>query len=76
MAQILVRDLDMDIVKRLKVQARQNGRSLQGEIKIILVQAATLSMSQALALSKEWHKRLKGRIEGDSAELIREDRAR
>ncbi len=76
MAQVLVRDLDMDTVKRLKAQAKQHGRSLQGEIKIILIQAATLSMSQALALSKQWHKRLKGRIRGDSAELIREDRAR
>ena len=36
MAQLLVRDLDPAVVARLKDKARQNQRSLQGEVKAIL----------------------------------------
>ncbi len=40
MAQLLVRDLDPAVVARLKEKARQNRRSLQGEVKAILEEAA------------------------------------
>ena len=76
MAQILVRDLDRDTVSRLKAQARRHGRSLQGEIKVILIGAAPLSMGDARALAQQWTRRLRGRPFSDSARLIREDRAR
>ena len=76
MAQILVRDLDVEAVSRLKAQAKRHGRSLQGEIKVILLQAATLSIGQARAVAKQWQRRLSGRTLSDSASLIREDRAR
>ncbi len=76
MAQILVRDLDMSILERLKAQARQHGRSLQGEVKVILIEAATLSLREANAVSTRWQKRLAGRVLSDSAHLIREDRNR
>jgi plasmid stability protein len=76
MAQVLVRDLDNVVVERLKIRARQHGRSLQGEVKAILEAAAPLSMSEARSLAEEWQRRLGGRIKGDSSELIREDRER
>jgi len=76
MAQVLVRDLDAVVVERLKTRARQHGRSLQGEIKAILEGAAPLSMSEARSLAEGWQRRLQGKIQGDSSELIREDRER
>ena len=76
MAQILVRDVDGSIVERLKTQARRHGRSLQGEVKVILVEATDLSLREANSVSAQWQKRLAGRGFRDSAQLIREDRHR
>lgn len=76
MAQILVRDLDSALLERLKSQARQHGRSLQGEVKAILETSARLSPSEARALAEQWRERLAGRTHSDSAELVREDRER
>lgn len=77
MAQVLVRGLDAVVVERLKERARQQGRSLQGEAKAILEQAAaTMSMVEARRLSDQWHRRLEGGAFDDSAESIREDRDR
>ena len=45
---MLVRDLDPEVVERLKARARVHGRSLQKEVKVILEEAAaTLSLSEA-----------------------------
>ncbi len=76
MAQILVRDVGMNIVERLKAQARQHGRSLQGEVKMILIEAADFSLREASTVSRRWHTRLGGQMLSDSARLIREDRNR
>jgi plasmid stability protein len=76
MAQILVRDLDAGVLGRLKARAKQHGRSLQGEMKVILIEAIDLSLREATAVSAQWHKRLAGRAFSDSAKLIREDRNR
>lgn len=76
MAQLLVRDLDIETINRLKARAKRYGRSLQGEVKVILIDAMTLSMAEARAASAQWQKRLAGRVRGDSAVLIREDRTR
>lgn len=76
MAQILVRDVEATVVERLKVQARRHGRSLQGEVKVILIQATDLSLQEARAVSARWQKRLAGCTFSDSAALIRKDRSR
>ncbi len=76
MAQILIRDLDDETVKRLKERARRHGRSLQGEAKLILAQAAGLSLREARELARQWQQKLAGRPFPDSTELIREDRQR
>lgn len=76
MAHILVRDVDPRVVERLKASAKQHGRSLQGEVRIILGEAVTWSMAEARRLSEQWHKRLAGRMSSESAKLIREDRRR
>ena len=76
MSNILVRNLDTRLVNRLKHDAKMHGRSLQGEIKAILTQAATFLGNEAAAVSAQWHKQLAGRKFSDSSKLIREDRDR
>ena len=76
MPQLLVRDMDADVIERLKELAKRNGRSLQGEAKSILEAAAPYSMERALQVAQAWQARLAGKISGDSTDLIREDRDR
>jgi plasmid stability protein len=76
MARILIRDLDDKTVQRLKDRARRHRRSLEGEARLILTQAAGISFDDARKLAKQWHKKLAGRKLPDSTELIREDRRR
>jgi plasmid stability protein len=77
MSQLLVRDLDLHTIERLKARARSHGRSLQKEVKTILEEAATsLTMAEARQVAARWRRRLGGRKSSDSAELIREDRGR
>ena len=79
MAQILVRKLDEEVVKRLKELASENGRSLEAEVRVILEEAANspqLDMAAARARIEELQKRFEGRPFPDSADLIREDRDR
>lgn len=76
MAQILVRDVDRGTLGRLKERAKRHGRSLQGEVKVILVEATDFSVKEARTASERWHRRLSGQTLSDSAVLIREDRKR
>ena len=76
MAQILVRNMDHETLERLKAQAKGHGRSLQSEVKIILVEAADMTVKEVRAVSGRWQQRLSGRRTSDSAVLIREDRTR
>lgn len=76
MAQILVRNLDPDVVNRLKQRAQKHGRSLQSEAKTILTCAAGFSFKEAKKLSADWHKRLSERRIPDISKLVREDRDR
>lgn len=78
MAQLLVRDIDLKTVERLKKRARDNGRSLQSEVRQILNQAAnaTLTMSEFRALADRIRKQLSNRKHRDSTLLVARDRAR
>ncbi len=76
MAQLLVRDLDAETVRRLKARARLHGRSLQGEVKAILEATAVYSMDEAREVAEQWQHKLAGNVYRDSAEVIREDRER
>ena len=79
MAQILVRNLDEDVVARLKERARKEGRSLQSEVRRILeeaVHAPQVDMATARKMVDRIRKRLKGRKFPDSVELIRKGRDR
>jgi len=76
MSQLLVRDLTAETIQRLKDRARRHGRSLQGEVKVILQAATAFSPDEARLVAEGWREQLAGQNQSDSAELVREDRGR
>ena len=78
MAQILVRDLEPAVVQRLKDRAQRNRRSLEAEVRLILTTAAPdqRKFDNAVRFAAEMRRKTAGKISGDSADLIREDRDR
>jgi plasmid stability protein len=73
---MLIRGLNARVVKRLQARAKRHGRSLQGEIRRVLEQAAGADPEEVAALFAGWKKRFAGRRFVGSARLIREDRQR
>ncbi len=77
MPNVLVRDIDTNILDRLKKRATGNHRSLQSEMQVILNEAAELPKRlSTLEAARRIKASLKNRNHTDSAELLREDRAR
>lgn len=76
MGQVLVRNLPTEVVRKLKMRARQHGRSLQEELKNILEHAAQQNKKDVQAKVNEVRKLFAGRKFSDSSDLIRQDRAR
>ena len=75
--QVLIRDVDKKTLDNLKARAVANRRSLQSELKQILVDAARPTVDpKLLAEIDALRKSLKGRIHTDSVKLLREDRNR
>lgn len=81
MATLTVRNLDDDLVKRLRIRAAQHGRSAEAEHREIL--KATLSgadgaaeREDALARLAAFRQRTAGRGGATSAELLGESRRR
>ena len=76
MSQMLVRDLDPEVLERLKMRARSNGRSLQKEVREIpagAVETYTMAAEAGEATGR-WQERFAGQKFTDSAALIRKDR--
>ncbi|RPI61979.1 MAG: hypothetical protein EHM48_04820 [Planctomycetaceae bacterium] len=76
MADILVRGLNPQALRRLKARAKQNGRSLQGEAKLLLERAAGADSGQVVKLIAKWEKKFASRKLTSSADMIRQDRTR
>lgn len=76
MGQVLVRNLNTEVVRKLKLRAKQHRRSLQEELKKILEEAARQNAKDVQAKVNQVRKLFAGRKFGDSSELIRQDRAR
>jgi len=75
--EVLVRNLDAAVVEQLKARARDGGRSLQAELKIILeqaVQPATTRLSRAAyrALAGQVRTTLGDRPQTDCVTLLAE----
>lgn len=76
MPDVLVRNIDEEVLEKMKNQAKQNGRSLQAELKRLISSfVGSVSASDYETASKIKEK-LRGRKSSDSAELLREDRKR
>ena len=77
MAQVLVRQLNSNVISRLKKRAKEHGRSLQSEVKTILEEAVP-DYEAAWKRIERLRERLRksGKTFNDSADLIRGDRDR
>lgn len=77
MTQLLIRNIKAETIKSLKKRAKQHNRSLQGELKYIVEEAAfTMTIEEMKEVSQNWQKRLKSHAFTDSAGMLREDRDR
>ncbi|HEY2708980.1 MAG TPA: hypothetical protein VGI95_13090 [Caulobacteraceae bacterium] len=76
MAQLLVRNVPDDIVDALKAQAAGHGRSAEAEHRVILANALKAGRATFRETAAALRRETVGRIEGQSAALIREDRDR
>jgi len=74
MPQLLVRDVPRDVMEALKRQAAANGRSAEAEHRAILEQALKAGRAGFAVRAAALRAATAGRINGHSAELIREDR--
>ena len=77
MATALVRDLDDDVYERLKARAAGNNRSLEAELREILVLASMqVDIATARTAADAMRRRLEGRPQSDSGEILAEERLR
>ena len=49
MAQVLIRNVDQEVIDRLKTKAELHGHSLEQELRQVLIRAAPLSAEEKLA---------------------------
>ncbi len=76
MPDILIRGLSARAIQQLRVRAKRQGRSLHGEAKVVLEQAAGASGDEIAAMLARWQRRFAGRRFSSSVDMIRQDRAR
>jgi antitoxin FitA len=75
MGQVLVRNLDDDLIERLKASARAKGQSLEQTVREILAKSAPPSRETLLALAAEMRaKTAERKPQLDVVTAIREDR--
>ena len=77
MASLTIHDLDDALVEDLRHRAAEHDRSLEAEVKAILETARRRkSKAQLRAEAERLAELTRGKIHGDSTDLIREDRDR
>lgn len=78
MGNLTVRNLDDSVIARLKAQARQNERSLEGEIRHVLKREVSRPRRAAefFARADELAATTAATRQTDSTTLVREDRVR
>jgi len=54
MAQVLVRNIDDEVIKSLKIKAELKGHSLEQELRSIIEAAAPFTAAERLAISKRF----------------------
>jgi plasmid stability protein len=76
MGQLLLRNVDDDLIRRLKERAAMHGRSAEAEHREILERALRSGRDSFVERAAHWRRVTAGRETTDSAELIRADRNR
>jgi antitoxin FitA len=76
MAQVVIRNIDEDAMRRLKSRAARKGVSLERELRTILTEAARGDRTGFGARAAAFRRKLAGRRHRDSTKLIRKDRDR
>ena len=76
MADVLIRGVPAAVVSRLKKRAASKGRSLQAELKELLVDAARGDLGKVREIARQLRLRSSLRSQTDSVDLVREDRDR
>ena len=73
MADLLVRDVDDDLIRRLKERATTHGRSIGAEHRAILEAALRPGRGGFVERAGRWREITAGRETADTARLIRTD---
>ena len=76
MAQVLVRNLDDETVRNLKLKAGLKRRSLEQDLRELMISSAGLTPKEKVALADQVRAMQPAPLADDSADLIREDRDR
>ena len=76
MAQVLVRNLDDETVRNLKLKAGLKRRSLEQDLRELMILSAGLTPKEKVALADQVRAMQPAPLADDSADLIREDRDR
>ncbi len=76
MAQLLIRDVSTEVVDSLKKRALKNRRSLESELRIVLLEAVESPEKSILEEVELVRSLFSGRRFSDSSLLVREDRER
>ncbi len=74
MAQLLVRDVPLDVVEALKRRAAEHGRSAEAEHRLILEQTLCPRRTDFWERAAKLREQTRGRIITPSEDLIRQDR--
>lgn len=78
MKQVLIRDIDDNLLNKLKNLAKKHGRSLQAELKLIISNATEMSDTRPFLAAKKIRNKLELTRKNftDSVDLLKEDRQR
>lgn len=78
MVDVLIRGVPEETVAALKRRARARNRSLQGELRGLLISTAEQGQVDGAALARRVRKRIEeergSALDGDSTEIVRADR--
>ena len=76
MAQVVIRNIDDEAMRRLKSRAARKGVSLERELREILTEAVRADRAGFGDRAAAFRRKLAGRRHSDSTTLIRKDRDR
>lgn len=71
---LTVRNLDEDLVRRLKIRAAENGRSAEAEHREILRAALAAEAGDFIEAARRFRAKIAGRPHPSAVDLIRESR--